>query len=192
MHSVPTYALFDFSATHCFISSKFISKHNISCDTVHRGWTISTRNGAVSSNKVCSKCPIVICDREFITNFLLIDNCDFDIILGMDWLSLVHAIIDCQRKSVVFRFPNLSEFKFSGKGKIVDQVAYPDVVFTETLATLDVGQIEAPVVVREFLDIFPEDLPGFPPDREVEFTIDVLPATAPISKAPLAEVKKQI
>ena len=111
----------------------------------------------------------------------------------------MHVVIDCQRKSVVFRFPNLSEFEFSGKGTIFDQVAYPDVVCTETLATLDVGQIETPIVVREFLDIFPEDLPGLPPDREVEFSIDVLLGTAPISKAPyrmapieLAEVKKQI
>jgi len=57
----------------------------------------------------------------------------------------------------------------------------------------------APEVVREFLNIFLEDFPGLPPDREVEFTIDVFPSTAPISKAPyrmapveLAEVKKQI
>ena len=55
----------------------------------------------------------------------------------------------------MFRFPNLSEFEFSGKGTIFDQLAYPDVVCTETLATLDVGQIETPVVVREFLDVFP-------------------------------------
>jgi len=109
----------------------------------------------------------------------------------------VHAVIDCQRKSVVFRCPNLSEFEFFAKGKSFDQVAYPDVVCTETLATFDVGQIEIPVVVREFMDVFPEDLPRLPPDREVEFTIDVLPGTAPISKAPyrmalieLAEVKK--
>ena len=60
VHSVPAYALFDSGATHCFISSKFIRKHNISCDIVHRGWTISTGNGTVSCNKVCSQCPVVI------------------------------------------------------------------------------------------------------------------------------------
>jgi len=131
--------------------------------------------------------------------FLLIDNCNFDIIPGKDWLSRVHVVIDCQRKSVVFQISNLPEFKFSSKGKIFDQVAYLDIVFTKTLATLDADQIEAPEVVREFLDVFPKDLPGLPPDREVEFTIDVLSGTAPISKAPyqmapveLAEVKKQI
>ena len=49
----------------------------------------------MSCNKVCTRYPVVICGWEFIANFLLIDNCDFDIILGMDWLSRVHAVIDC-------------------------------------------------------------------------------------------------
>ena len=45
-------------------------------------------------------------------------------------------------------------------------------------------KIETIPVVNEFPNVFPEDLPGLPPDREVEFTIDVMPGTAPISKAP--------
>lgn len=54
-------------------------------------------------------------------------------------------------------------------------------------------------VVRDFPDVFPEELPGMPPDREVEFVIDLLPGTAPISKRPyrmaveeLKELKKQL
>jgi len=54
-------------------------------------------------------------------------------------------------------------------------------------------------VVEEFLDAFPEDLPGLPPDQVLEFFIDVIPGTAPISKAPywmapveLAELKKHL
>ena len=39
-------------------------------------------------------------------------------------------------------------------------------------------------VVNEFLEVFPEDLPGLPPDREIDFAIDILPGTSPISKAP--------
>jgi len=60
-------------------------------------------------------------------------------------------------------------------------------------------QVNIPEVVCEFLDIFPEDLPGLLPVREIEFSIEVLPETAPISKTPyhmalieLAELKKQI
>ena len=76
-------------------------------------------------------------------------------------------------------------------------MTHQETVLDETLAILALGQSEAPKVVGEFLDVFSEDLPGLPPDREVEFTIDVLLGTAPISKAPyrmapveLAEVKK--
>ena len=46
---------------------------------------------------------------------------------------------------------------------------------------LEIGDIP---IVREFLDVFPNDLPGLPPDREIEFSIDLLLGTAPISKAP--------
>ena len=60
-------------------------------------------------------------------------------------------------------------------------------------------QVNIPEVVCEFLDIFPEDLPELPPVREIEFSIEIMPGTAPISKAPyrmasmeLAELKKQI
>jgi len=87
VHSALAHVLFDSGATHCFISSQFISMHDISCDTVHWGWTITTRNRVMSYNKVYTRCPVVICGREFITNFLMINNCDFDIIQGMDWLS---------------------------------------------------------------------------------------------------------
>ena len=49
-------------------------------------------------------------------------------------------------------------------------------------------------MVNEFIDVFPEDLPGLPPDREIEFSIDLQPGTAPISQAPyrmaLAELKE--
>ena len=91
----------------------------------------------MSCNKVCTRCPVVICGREFITNFLLIDYYDFDIILSMDWLSQVHAVIDCQKKSVVFLIPNQPKFKFPGEGRIVDQVTHPDVVSVGTLAILE-------------------------------------------------------
>jgi len=75
------------------------------------------------------------CGKEFITNFLLIDNCDFDIILGMDWLSRMHAIIDCRKKSVVFRTPNQPKFEFPGEGRIVDQVTHPNEVLDGTLTS---------------------------------------------------------
>jgi len=77
----------------------------------------------------------------------------------------MHAVIDCQQKSGVFRISNQPEFEFPEKDEIDDQVSHPDVVPSGTLTILDAGQLEAPEVVREFLDVFPKDLPGLPPDR---------------------------
>ena len=83
VHSAPACVLFDSDATRCFTSSKYISKHSISFNTINEGWTISTSTGMMSCNQVCRRCPVVICCKEFLTNFLMIDRWDFDIILGM-------------------------------------------------------------------------------------------------------------
>jgi len=64
-------------------------------------------------------------------------NCDFDIILGMDWLSRVHTVIDCQKKSVIFQILNQLEFEFPREGRIVDQVAHLNIVPDGTLAILN-------------------------------------------------------
>ena len=114
VHSRPAYALFDSGASRCFISSAFISAHAIPCVTLERHWTISTGNGSVSCHLEDKGCPIVISDRSFSADMLVISDCEFDVILGMDWLSSCHAIINCRRKTVVFRILNTPEFEFLG------------------------------------------------------------------------------
>ena len=84
------------------------------------------------------------------------------------------------------------EFQFVGKSKASRQQQQGN------YATIEAQEEPIPIV-EEFLDVFPEDLLGLPPDRDVEFAIEVIPITAPISKAPyrmtpveLAEFKKQL
>ena len=67
------------------------------------------------------------------------------------------------------------------------------------LNKVDVSELNKVQVVCEFPDVFPEELPGMPPDREIEFSIELAPGTAPIYKKPyimapseLVELKKQI
>jgi hypothetical protein len=64
---------------------------------------------------------------------------------------------------------------------------------------MEAKSIEDVPVVREYPNVFPEELPGMPPDRDVEFVIDLIPGTSPIAKRPyrmaapeLAELKKQL
>ncbi|PKI72523.1 hypothetical protein CRG98_007045 [Punica granatum] len=115
----------------------------------------------------------------------------------MDWLASHHASMECYKKEVIFRIPNEPEFKLHG-----DQLGAPFNVisFLEATKLLKRGcegylahvvatEVNSPKlseisVVCEFPEVFPDNLPGLPPDREIEFTIELEPGTAPISRAP--------
>nr|CAD1842409.1 unnamed protein product [Ananas comosus var. bracteatus] len=122
---------------------------------------------------------------------------DFDVILDMDWLSKYYASIDYRYKVVTFREPRQEEFTYRAcksscfaatvsamrARKLVNSgcVAY---LATVVEADRVVPALEELLVVREFPDVFPTELPGMPLDRKIEFVIDLIPGTAPISKAP--------
>lgn len=117
----------------------------------------------------------------------------FDIILGMDWLFTYWAIIDCHREKVTVCTVSGDCFTFLGDryGRSLPSPYYPRGrgQFNSLLATLlddgsDVVWDGFPKVVCEYHDIFPDDLTELRPHREVEFTIDLLPGTAPISLSP--------
>ncbi|RVW46416.1 hypothetical protein CK203_081708 [Vitis vinifera] len=103
-------------------------------------------------------------DLEMIVDLVLIDLQDFDVILGMDWLASYHASVDCFGKRVTFSIPSQPDFSFEGKH--VDKPLRM------------ISALRASSLLKK------EDLPGLPPEREVEFTIDVAPGTTSISKAP--------
>ncbi|XP_042401509.1 uncharacterized protein LOC121991588 [Zingiber officinale] len=123
---------------------------------------------------------------------------EFDIILGMDWLSQNGASIDFRRRSVSVRPPRGEPFIFEAtrnkkrlhliscisarklmmkgcQGVLANVILIPDAVG---------HKVEDVEVVREFPNVFPEDVSGIPPKREVEFSIELIPGTVPISKAP--------
>ena len=113
-----------------------------------------------------------------------------DVILGTDWMMQNQAVIQCQEKVVVVTAPN-------GDRISVDVVVQAQP--TATVNQLDDRVNKEDPVVDEFPDVFPNDLPGMPPDRDIEFIIELLPGTAPIAKHPyrmgvkeLEKLKKQI
>lgn len=108
----------------------------------------------------------------------------------MGWLSKVDAVIQCAKRSVLLTSPEGEQFEF-----IATPLSTADCVVNQMKGM----PLEDIKVVSEYPDVFPEDLPGMPPDRDIEFSIDLLPGTAPISKRPyrmdvkdLSELKKQI
>jgi hypothetical protein len=117
------------------------------------------------------------------------------VILRMDWLSKHKRMINYAKKAVKLTSRNGKEMEYVAENLVTDKAAFNRVVLNQldAASTMDVR------TVSEFPDVFPEELPGVPPDREIEFVIELVPGTAPIFKRPyrmaanqLAELKEQL
>ena len=120
------------------------------------------------------------------------------VIVGMDWLSPNGAVIDCELQLVRVRTPSGGELVIQGerpqRGPAFCSAARARRYFQQGCAgyiayVLDAREkgkvaVDDVPVVRDYPDVFPEDLPGIPPERQVEFRIDLIPGAAPIAKAP--------
>ncbi|GJV11617.1 putative reverse transcriptase domain-containing protein [Tanacetum coccineum] len=157
-------------------------------------------------------CPLRFDDRIRPANLLPIHMFDFDVILGMDWLASHRATIDCYARTVIFGNVCQPEFVYHGSSPL-KSVKLISAMKARTLishgcqgflasvmdTSLESPNIENLSVVREFADVFPDELPGLPPAREIEFGIELIPGAEPISKAPyrmapieLKELKEQL
>jgi hypothetical protein len=118
-----------------------------------------------------------------------------DVILGMDWLSKHKVLIDYAKKFVKLTTPEGKEMEFVTEPVVTSK----GVANRAKVNQLDASQVSEVPVVNEFPDVFPEELPGMPPDRDIEFVIELKPGTTPIYKTPyrmatseLAELKEHI
>ncbi|KAJ3704742.1 hypothetical protein LUZ61_008447 [Rhynchospora tenuis] len=122
---------------------------------------------------------------------------DFDVLFGLDWLTTHHAVIDCKNHSIRFGKEGTEPYVLKGRklGTRIPMISALQVKhlissgcepFLASVVSTDSKKIdlETVPVVREYSDVFPEDLPGLPPDREVEFCIELQPGTTPVAKAP--------
>ncbi|XP_038889215.1 uncharacterized protein LOC120079100 [Benincasa hispida] len=168
------YVLFDPGATHSFVSSIFASHLDRLPEGMSEDLYISTPIGdVVVVSDWYRSCDVLFEGQDFCVDLIPLDLLEFDSILGMDFMGKYHATIDCYKREVAFRKP----------GKQEDEKLKPE---------------EVPVV-QEFLDVFPEKLSGLPPDRDLEFVIDLIPGMASIlyasyrmAPAELKELKVQL
>ncbi|KAL9374753.1 hypothetical protein Peur_031632 [Populus x canadensis] len=156
-------------------------------------------------------CEIEIGDKIFMGDLNVLDMVDFDVILGMDWLAKHRASVNCWGKKIIFDLDEEVGLVFQG-----DKIGSPSIMLSAISRKMarkgiqcylayivdvekEVPQLDQVPIVREFIDVFPDDLPGLPPYREIEFCIDLVPGTEPISMAPyrmapaeLRELKEQL
>ncbi|GKA39568.1 putative reverse transcriptase domain-containing protein [Tanacetum coccineum] len=125
--------LFDTGADRSFISTTFSSLIDITPTTLNHYYDVELADGKIIGiNTIIRDCTLNFLDHPFNINLMPVELGSFDVIIGMDWLSKYHALIDCAEKIV----------------------------------------------------LFPEELPGLPPTRQVEFQIDLMPGAAPVARAP--------
>ncbi|XP_070668463.1 uncharacterized protein [Malus domestica] len=148
-------------------------------------------------DRVYPGCPMMVEDVVMPTNLMSLDIVDFDLILGTNWLHYNHAKIDCYGKTVPLHRPGLPEITFVGepsrvrhgvisamKAKRLLSKGCQGYLAHMVLNDYAPSNVEDVLVVRHFPDVFPNDLPGLHPDRDVEFVIDLLLGTNPISLTP--------
>ena len=118
---------------------------------------------------------------------------EFDVILGMDWLTPYKVIIDCERRRVTAYTQDGTRVLFQGdKHDIFHQTVYESRsqgqlagwLASLTLEDEERPDLDLPRVVCEYVDVFPDELPGLPPQRVVDFDIELHPGTSPISMTP--------
>ena len=131
------------------------------------------------------------------TNLVPLDIVDLGVILGIDWLDYNRAKLHCYEKVVTFHRPSFPLVTFVGirsglkhgvistvKGKRLLKKGCPGYLAYVVLNDNTHSSVEDVRVVIHFPYVFPDDLPGLPPDSDVEFTINLLPGTNPISLTP--------
>jgi hypothetical protein len=135
---------------------------------------VITPKGSIEPNYMTNRLTLTIMGREFWSMPVVLEEGSIDLILGMSWLRKAKAVIHCARGIVELTSPKGERFKVM---IIITPSTRPTIYLVDDKF---VGRNIR--VVRDFPDVFLEELPRMPLDREVEFVIDLLPGTAPISK----------
>jgi predicted aspartyl protease len=191
INSIPATILFDSGATHSFISARYANTNELPLQNMQNPLIVITPKGPVEANYMTNRLTLAIMGREFWATPIVLEESSIDLILGMSWLRKVKAVIHCIRGTVELTSSKRERFEV----EITITASTRPAIFL-----VDGKFVGSNIrVVRDFPDFFPKELPGMPPDREVEFVIDLLPGMTPISERPyrmsveeLKEVKKQL
>ncbi|KAJ0788379.1 putative nucleotidyltransferase, Ribonuclease H [Helianthus annuus] len=190
--------LFDTGADKSFVSLEFESLLKCKRSKLPKSFAVEVANGkTVNVNSVLSNCSLILNDHTFSIDLIPMQMGSFDVIVGMDWLGRVRAEVVCSEKFIRLPLPNGDSLHVYGEKpsqglKLMSCIKANKCLRKGTFAFLahivekkDKGPSISDVpVVRDFPDVFPEDLPGPPPARSVDFRIDLVPGATPVAKSP--------
>ncbi|GKC05258.1 putative reverse transcriptase domain-containing protein [Tanacetum coccineum] len=170
--------LFDSGAEKSFVSSAFTHFINIAPATLKTSYEVELADGkVVSTNTILHSCTLVLLNHVFKIDLLPTRLGSFDVIIGMDWLAYHRALIYCYEKIV--RIPLLN-------GEILEVQGEKPKKDPGSLACIkaDEKKLNDIQVIRDFHEVFPDDLSGLPPMREIEFRIDLIPGASLVVRSP--------
>jgi hypothetical protein len=187
--------LFDSGATHSFLSTAYVGKHNLPLALLRCQMIVSSLGGDMPPRQLCLKVNLKLRGVDFVANLIVLESKGIDVILRMNWLSKYRELIDCAKKSVKMTTLEGKEMEFITEPVVTAK----GVANRAKVNQLDASQgLEVPVV-NEFPVVFPKELLGMPPDRDIEFVIELKPGTTPIYKTPyrmatpeLAELREHV
>ncbi|XP_015165067.1 uncharacterized protein [Solanum tuberosum] len=164
--------LFDPGSTFSYVSTYFAAEFDMICDSMTVPIRVSTPVGEpLVVDRVYRSCLVSLAGYDTWVDLIILGMVDFDVILGMNWLSPYHAVLDCNAKTVTLAMPGVPRVEWKGANG-----SYPSKVIS-----------------------FIRAQPGVPPDRDIDFAIDLEPGTKPISIPPyrmapaeLKELKDQL
>ncbi|GJS83809.1 putative reverse transcriptase domain-containing protein [Tanacetum coccineum] len=158
--------LFDTGADRSFVSTTFSAFINITPTTLENYYDVELADWKIIGvNTIIGGCTLNFMNHSFNIDLMHVPLGSFDVIIGMDWLTKYHGVIICDEK-------------------IGCDVFLAHLTMKEAKDKSDRKRLEDVPIVRDFLEVFPEDLPGVPPARQVEFQIDLVPGAAPVARAP--------
>ncbi|GJR57052.1 putative reverse transcriptase domain-containing protein [Tanacetum coccineum] len=197
--------LFDTGADRSFVSTAFSSQIDITPTALDHYYDVELADGRIIGlNTILRGCTLNILNHPFNIDLMPVELGSFDAIIGMDWLVKYQAIIVCAEKIVRIPWGNETLIVHGDGSNRGHEARLHIISYTKTqeymlkgcpvfLANVNTKEtedkskkkrLEDVPIVRDFPDVFPEDLPGLPLTRQVEFQIDLIPGAAPVARAP--------
>jgi hypothetical protein len=152
--------LFDSGASHSFISTIYVGKHNLPLALLKCQMIVSSPGGDMPARQLCSKVNLKIRGVDFIANLIILELKGIDVILGMDWLSKHKVLIYCAKKSIKVTTPERNKIEFVTEPLVTTKGVANRVMVNQ----MDASQGSEVPMVNELPDVFPEEFPGMPLD----------------------------
>jgi hypothetical protein len=187
----PVVVLFDSRSSHSFISQAFAKRYEQKIVELECAYRIRSAGADLLTNQLVRGVTLNIANKQYRLNLIVMPGLVLDVIMGIYWMNKMGVVIDVGGRSISLKEPT-EESTF--------QVILPwRIDLASTTCAVQTTLLAKIPVVCEFPDVFPDKLPSLPPDRDVEFAIELIPGTPTISRRPyrmppneLAELKKQL